>query len=131
MKKFHLLIFLSLSLTIYAQKFDTTKVTLSKIEFEKLKSEYIKVSKTKLFQKSEKVRELYLSNAFACSYKETEIGFKNCLHEKLGNKGAKKVIKLGEKNADLEKRLKRKFPEMYDLLKKTTIEQRMELRKTY
>ena len=129
MKKLILLIIVSQSLHFYAQKIDTTRITLSKIEYEKLKTDFLKVSKTKLFKKCEKAREVYLRNVFACSNKETEIGFKNCLYEKLGNEGAKKVIRLGKKRANLEKRLSRKYPEMYALLKKTTIEQKIELRK--
>lgn len=129
MKKLILLIIFSQSLHLYAQKIDTTRIKLSKIEYEKLKTDFLKVSKTKLFNKCEKAREVYLRNVFACSYKETEIGLKNCLYEKFGNKGAKKIIRLGEKSADLNKRLARKYPEMYDLLKKTTIEQMIELRK--
>lgn len=131
MKKLILLIIFSQSLSFYAQKIDTTRVELSKTEFEKLKLDFVKVSKTKLFQKSEKIKENYLRNVFICSSKHNELTFKNCLQEKLGEKGAKKIIKLKEKSNELEKRLARKFPEVYDLLKKTTFEQRLELRKTY
>ncbi|WP_430401166.1 hypothetical protein [Flavobacterium sp.] len=131
MKKFFLLIFFFLSSTIHAQEIDTTRITLSKVEFEKLKSDFKKVSKTKLFQKNEKIRQNYLRNVFICSNNHTKIAVKDCLYEKLGNKGAKRIIKLGEKYVKLEKRLARKFPEIYVLLKKTTTEQRIELRKTY
>lgn len=129
MKKLILLIIFSQSLHFYAQKIDTTRISLSKIEFEKLKTEFLKVSKTKLFKKCENARDVYLRNVFVCSNKETERGFKNCLYEKLGSEDAKKIIKLGKKIANLEKRLLKKYPETYALLKKTTIEQKIELRK--
>lgn len=125
-----IIFFISISLNVSAQTYDTIRPSLSINEFEKLKSDFSKISKTKLYQKSEKYRENFLRNAFVCSNKETDERFKKCLTDMLGNKKAKKVIALGTKSHHLDKRLEKRFPETFELFKKATIEQRSELRKT-
>ena len=126
-----LFIFFLQSLNISAQTQDTIRSSLSIIEFEKLKSDFSKISKTKLYKKSEKASEDYLRNAFICSNKETEEKFKKCLTENVGDKKAKKIIALGKNSSQLNKKLEKRFPETFVLFKKATIEQRSELHKMY
>ena len=125
----YLFIFLLQSLDINAQTYDTITPSLSITEFQKLKSDFLIISKTKLYKKSEKTREDYLRNAFVCSNKETEEEFKKCLIEKLGNKKSERIIALGKNYSRLNKRLEKRFSETFNLFKKATIEQISELRK--
>lgn len=129
MKKLFTFVFVSLiSFKASAQIYDTTRVSLSEIELEKLKSDFSKISKTKLFHKNYKAKENYLRNSpFICSTKETKETYEKCLFERLGRKKAKKVIALKKKSSRLFKRLANRFPKTFLLLKKATIHQRAEL----
>ncbi len=131
MKKFlFLFFFLSSNFIAHAQTYDTIRVTLTQPEFEKLKSDFLKISKTKLFLKSEKARENYFRKLpISCRSAENEAQFKRCLYTKLGDKRAKEVMNLGRKSSQLDNRLTKKFPKFYALLKKASIEQRIELNK--
>ncbi len=129
MKKLFTLAFVFLILfKTNAQISDTTRVSLSEIEFEQLKSDFSAISKTKLFHKNYKANENYLNNTpFVCSTNGSEEVYEKCLFERLGRKKAQKVIALKKKASRLFKRLANRFPKTFVLLKKATIQQRAEL----
>ncbi|OYU78877.1 MAG: hypothetical protein CFE23_16580 [Flavobacterium sp. BFFFF1] len=123
---------LSLSFNGSAQKYDTTRVVLSRIEFEKLKSDFLKISETKLFKKTKKNKDSYFKNSpFVCFDIDNETLYKECLSKSLSKKSIRKAISLKKNYIKTQKEFWLKYPELLTLFNKTTIEQKAELRKIY
>ncbi|MBN8567956.1 MAG: hypothetical protein J0M25_14635 [Flavobacteriales bacterium] len=132
MKKLILLIFyLTITYCARAQTYDTTRVVISQTHFEELKANYLKISKTKLFKKYEQARGNYLLGSFACSHIDDKIEYEKCLYQKHGNKGAKKIIKSRADWVRFEKRLRKKYPDIFNLYDKASVAQKAELLKLH
>lgn len=132
-------LFISVSILTNGQNHDVSetneKTGLSEIEFLKAKDDYLKMTQTEIY-KANKVAMMKLikklnSNKIAKEFLD-EIQWSNWISENLANtkfKSVDEAIELRKLNLELTKKQYEENAEIYAVLKRATIEQRIEILK--
>ena len=132
-------LFISVSIFTNGQNHDVSetneKTGLSEIEFLKAKDDYLKMTQTEIY-KANKVAMMKLikklnSNKIAKEFLD-EIQWSNWISENLANtkfKSVDEAIELRKLNLELTKKQYEENAEIYAILKRATIEQRIEILK--